>query len=106
MVTHAQRMLALRVVLGSLWGSLLFVAGVRVAASYAMGRPGQGLLQMSGVGLAASGMFVFSMVVADRLFPRADQRLCVSVQAMLGLLQVGGLVCFGVYFWRWLQGSL
>ena len=93
-------MLALRVALGTLWGAVMFVAGLALVARLAPGAAGENLLRMTGVGLAASGMYVFTCVVADRLFPRADARLCGGVQVLLALVQIPGAVCFAIYFVR------
>lgn len=100
MPSQAQARLAARVAVGTLWGGVMFVAGLSVIARHADRFPGTDLLRMMGVGLAASGMFVFTCVVADRLFPRADARLCGGVQVLLGLLQVAGLVCLAIYIVR------
>lgn len=93
-------MLALRVAVGTLWGGMLFIAGLSVAARWAPHQAAPDIIRLIGVGLAASGMYVFSAVVADRLFPRADPRLCGAVQLLLGLVQVVAVVCFGFYLAR------
>ena len=90
-------MLTLRVLMGTLWGGVMFIAGLAVIARLAPGLPGQDLIRITGIGLAASGMYVFSCVVADRLFPRADERLCGGVQLLLALLMLAGLVGFATY---------
>jgi hypothetical protein len=92
-------MLALRVALGTLWGGMLFIAGLSVATRWAMTARSPDLVRMVGVGLAASGMYVFSMVVADRLFPRVDPRLSGAVQLLLGVLLLAGAVCFAACYW-------
>lgn len=106
MPSRAHSMLALRISLGTLWGAVMIIAGLAVIARLAPRAPSQDLLRMTGVGLAASGMYVFTCVVADRLFPRADTRLCGSVQALLALLMIAGAVCFGIFYVRGELGTL
>jgi drug/metabolite transporter (DMT)-like permease len=106
MPSRAHSMLALRIGVGTLWGAVMIIAGLAVVARYAPKYPGADFLRMTGVGLAASGMYVFTCVVADRLFPRADTRLCGSVQVLLALLMVAGAICFGIFFVRGERGTL
>ncbi|MFT3684958.1 MAG: hypothetical protein QM783_08545 [Phycisphaerales bacterium] len=93
-------MLALRVAVGTLWGSMLFIAGLSIAARHASRFESPELIRMVGVGLAALGLYVFSAVVADRIFPRADPLICWGVQILLGSVVAAGLVCFIIAFIR------
>ena len=94
-------MLALRVLIGTLWAGVLFVAGLSFAARYSdTVRVGGDALRFGGIGLAALGMFVFSCVVADRVFPRADPRLCTAVQLLFGIVPVAAMVYVAVFLVR------
>lgn len=87
MPSRTQGWLALRILSGTIWGAVLFLAGLRVGTLELTGR--ETVCKVLGVGLAALGLYVFSCVVADRLFPRADMRICGSVQFLLGTTLVG-----------------
>ncbi len=94
-------MLALRVLIGTLWGGFVFIAGLSIAARHASSWPGaENAFRFGGVGLASLGMFIFSCVVADRLFPRADPRLCAAMQLLFGLVLIAAAVYVGVFILR------
>ena len=96
-------MLTLRVLIGTLWAGVLFVAGLSLAARYSPVMPaggGEDALRFGGIGFAALGMFVFSCVVADRVFPRADPRLCTAVQLLFGIVPVAAMVYVAVFLVR------
>lgn len=99
--SYAQRMLALRVLIGTLWGGFVFIAGLSIAARHATSLPGaENAFRFGGIGLASLGMFIFSCVVADRLFPRADARLCAAVQLLFGLVLISSAVYVGLFVLR------
>ena len=99
-------MLSLRVLIGTLWSGVLFIAGLSVAARHASQFAGaEETVRFIGIGFASLGMFVFSCVVADRLFPRADPRLCTTVQVLFGIPPLAAVVCVGVYLVRLKLGA-
>lgn len=101
MPSYAQRMLALRVLIGTLWGGFLFIAGMSLAARHFEHWQGaENAFRFGGIGLAALGMYVFSCVVADRVFPRADPRLCAAVQLLFGLVPIAALIYVAVFYIR------
>jgi hypothetical protein len=101
MPSYAQSMLALRVALGTLWGAVLFIAGLSIAARHASTFKDAELVRMAGVGLTALGLYAFSAIVGDRLFPRAEPRLCGAVQLLLGAVGVAGVICGFIVYLRW-----
>jgi hypothetical protein len=94
-------MLLLRVVIGTLWGGFVFIAGLSIAGRYATQLAGaENALRFGGIGLAALGMFIFCCVVADRIFPRADPRLCAAIELLFGLVPITALLYVLVFVIR------
>lgn len=71
------------------WATLLLVGGAILATSRISFGPWS-RTNMALVGLAglAAGMFVFGVIVADRLFPRADRRLTFTFEITTGVMMV------------------
>jgi hypothetical protein len=73
------------------WAAVLVAAGLGTLTSL---RPGglSGLERLgTGVAMAAAGQFVFLVLVADRLFPRANRRLVIVAEAVVFALFLAGL---------------
>ncbi|MEC9374667.1 MAG: hypothetical protein VYC34_12520 [Planctomycetota bacterium] len=83
------------VALGSLWAGILVVIGAMLVAGAMPGGLAapqlRGVASILGLTFLAAGEFVFLVLVADRLFPKASPRLTRVVEAA-----VGGLLLFGV----------
>lgn len=72
------------------WATLLVVGGASLAVS-----PPSGLgpwksasVSMAGLAGVAAGVFVFEVIVADRLFPKARRTLTLSVEILAGALML------------------
>lgn len=72
------------------WATLLVVGGASLAVSPPSGLGPWKSASMSLAGLAgiAAGVFVFEVIVADRLFPRARRKLTLSVEIASGALML------------------
>jgi len=64
--------LMLRLGLGTIWAGVLCLTGIMAFAELPARFAAAGLeCRLAGIGVFALGQFVFAVVVADRLFPRA-----------------------------------
>lgn len=101
---HAKALpLAMRVALATAWAGLLVLAGLWALT---VGRARYAALEpawlLGGLTVIAMGQFVFSALVADRLFPHADPRVVLAFQALTGLAFVLG---FALLLLWWLGGT-
>ncbi len=93
-MTHTQRItLAVRSAAFSLWAALLTITGLWVVFTapdeWPILRP---LCLLGGLSLVGAGQFLFMMLVADRLFPRASRPVVRALESGSFLLFLGGLV--------------
>jgi len=71
------------------WATLLTVGGVILATGSAgFGPWGRGGVTLAGLAGAAAGVFVFEVMVADRLFPRARRRWALGLEVLAGTLML------------------
>ena len=85
--------LTVRVALASIWAGLLVLAGLWAVSEGLDRFPMLARVwRVGGVTVIAMGQFLFSALVADRLFPHASRRLAGAVQAATGAALVLGLV--------------
>ncbi len=68
------------------WATLLVVGGASLAVSPPTGLgPWKGkIVVLAGLAGVAAGVFVFEVIVADRLFPKARRPLTLSVELFSG----------------------
>lgn len=88
----ARRLIAAAVVLlGSLWAAALVISGALMASGTAFSafRDYTTLLGLTFIG---AGQFVFLVIVADRMFPRADRRLVAVVESITGVAPPLGIL--------------
>lgn len=72
------------------WATLLVVGGglLAVNSSIRIGPWTTTSVTLAGLAGVAAGIFVFEVVVADRLFPKAARRLPLAVEATCGVLML------------------
>ncbi len=94
MIVRRLNFLAL-LALGSTWAGALTIIGALLLTRDLINWPGlDSLGRTIGVTFIAAGQFVFLVVVADRMFPRANPRVTMTCEAGLGLaLLLGVGVC-------------
>jgi len=91
--------LALMLLFGSLWAGLLVVGGAMLSTQGAATWPGmQNVVVAAGLSGVAGGFFVFSVIVADRIFPHAHRGLVIGLETLSGLALLFGLLAIVVIF--------
>ena len=85
--------LTVRYVAATAWAAVMVLSGLWVMFSVPSQVPilRPAWCTASGLAVAAGGQFVFMILVADRVFPRADRRLVGIVEAACFLAFVGGV---------------
>ena len=90
-VTRISR--ALTRIVGLIWALAMSVAGGLMMLGASDAAPWlTTTLMLAGLTGIVAGVFVFQIVVADRLFPGADPRLMRNVEAVLGVGVMIGIV--------------
>lgn len=93
---------AVRAVAATAWAGTLLLTGMWVAMNGPDRWPvPKELCLLGGVALLSGGQFLFLVLVADRMFPRASSRLVWMVEVLLFAAFVGGL---GGAFWLMATG--
>ncbi len=81
--------LAALLAIGTLWAALLVVSGAMISLSSGAVLPGtRGPASLFGMTIVAAGEYVFLVVVASRVFPKASGRLLAATE-----LFVAGVMC-------------
>ncbi len=77
-------------VFAAAWAWLMLVVGLLLITDWSARMPPlRGWGVVLGAVLLAGGQFVGAAMVADRLFPRADRRLSIGVEAVSGAVAMG-----------------
>jgi len=92
--------LLLMLALGGVWAGALVVLGALLASGdLSAGSAWPSLRPLAtalGVCFMAAGLFVFAVIVADRLFPGAARGVTTLVETALGLVMVGSVAAMAL----------
>ncbi len=76
--------LAALLLMGTLWAGLLVISGSMIGLSASTVLPGaRGPASLFGITIVAAGEYVFLVVVASRIFPKASSRLLAGTELFL-----------------------
>jgi hypothetical protein len=71
------------------WATLLLVGGAILATSkISFGPWSRTDMALVGLAGAAAGLFVFGVIIADRLFPKANRKLTFTIEITTGSMMV------------------
>ncbi|MGH7132390.1 MAG: hypothetical protein ACREJO_10645 [Phycisphaerales bacterium] len=92
MATTGHSTLIVRIGLATLWAGLLVFSGLWAIGEWSWRfHEIRGACLLFGATLIAMGLFVFTALVADRLFPGADRRITGAVEGLCALASFAGV---------------